>query len=320
MPRWLLPVLFVILGAACASPALRGPAPAAARTRPGDAPPDRTGAATPTPPPPRSDEATPPPASAPEVEASPPAVPGAPVPPPPGDRLLWVNPSRCLPACAYNPTRRLIRVNDRGALDPRGRHRLEPAAHTALAQLMAAAVAAGHRLRVQSCFRSYEEQARLFAATKEIGRAARPGHSEHQMGTAVDLRLPTTAAINWLAAQAPGFGFVVSYPAGKQRVTGYRPEPWHVRHVGRAVAAEVAASGASLEELFRARPDLGQSGTCADCPRRGASLAACRGVTAAGRCDGDVLIWCYDGALAAVDCTTASQRCGATDGGEYNCL
>ena len=235
-----------------------------------------------------------------------------------GERLAWVNPARCLPSCAYNPVARLVRINDRGLPDRRGRHRVDAATRPALTELMAAAAAAGHRLKVQSCFRSYQDQARLFAATKEIGRAARPGHSEHQLGTAVDLRLPTTAAIEWLAATAPNFGFVLSYPPGRQRVTGYRPEPWHIRFVGPAVAKEVQAQSVSLEELFRARPDLGQSGTCADCPRR-TSIAPCKGVTPAGRCDGDVLVWCYDGALAAVDCSTSGEHCTVTEGGEYNC-
>jgi LAS superfamily LD-carboxypeptidase LdcB len=234
------------------------------------------------------------------------------------ERLAWVNPARCLPSCAYNPVARLIRVNDRGLPDRRGRHRVDAAARPALTELMAAAAAAGHRLKVQSGFRSYQDQARVFAATKEIGRAARPGHSEHQLGTAVDLRLPTTAAIEWLAANVPNFGFVLSYPPGHQRVTGYRPEPWHIRFVGPALAKEVQAQSVSLEELFRARPELGQSGTCADCPRR-TSIAPCKGVSPAGRCDGDVLVWCYDGAVAAVDCASSNEHCAGTDGGEYNC-
>jgi hypothetical protein len=165
-------------------------------------------------------------------------------------------------------------------------------------------------MRISSAFRSYRDQARLFRAVtiKERGRAARPGHSEHQLGTAIDLRLPTTKAIEWLAEHAAQHGFALSYPPGKQRLTGYRPEPWHVRFVGPEVAAELHHQGWTLEEMFRARPDLGESGSCGDCP--GAiSRARCGAVDAVGNCRGTVLTWCYDGALAAVDCAVSHQTC-----------
>ena len=104
-------------------------------------------------------------------------------------------------------------------------------------------------MRINSAFRSYREQARVFRTMKERGRAARPGHSEHQLGTAIDLKLPTTAAIDWLGEHAFEYGFALSYPPGKQRLTGYRPEPWHMRFVGddarrRAAPARLDAGGA----------------------------------------------------------------------------
>jgi LAS superfamily LD-carboxypeptidase LdcB len=235
------------------------------------------------------------------------------------ERLPWVNPARCLPSCAFNPAPTLVRTNDRAELDRRGRHRVDGAAQLALRDLIIAAKGAGHRLRIQSAFRSYNDQARVFATTREIGRAARPGHSEHQLGTAVDLRLPTTAAIDWLAENAPEFGFVRSYPPGKQRVTGYRPEPWHLRFVGRELAAEVHKQNWSLEELFRARPELGESGDCGDCRRR-SSAAPCGKVTPAGRCEGTVVKWCYDGAIATVDCALSQQVCGQVENSPADCL
>ncbi len=186
-----------------------------------------------------------------------------------------------------------------------------------LADLLAAAAAAGHRLRINSAHRGYREQARLFATTREPGRAARPGHSEHQLGTTVDLRLPSQAAIDWLQTSAPSFGFVQSYPGGKQRITGYRPEPWHYRYVGPQVAK--IAAGRSLEELFRAGLVVGESGACSACPQA-ASRTTCGSVSEAGLCRGDVLTWCYDGALAAVDCTSSKQRCGLTTAGAPDCL
>jgi zinc D-Ala-D-Ala carboxypeptidase len=280
--------------------------------------------------------AVPPRVATPERRATPAATPGPPAPAPvaspgppagatvaaaePPVRLAWVNPARCLTSCASDPPGGLVRVGDGGERDARGRHRVARAAQPGLSELIDAARAAGHLVKISSAFRSYRDQARMFEATTEAGRAARPGHSEHQLGTAVDLRLPTSAAIAWLADHAPAFGFALSYPEGRQRLTGYRPEPWHVRFVGRELAEAIARNGATVEETLRARPELGEWGDCQDCPLP-ASRARCGAVTTAGFCQGSLLTWCYDGALATVDCAASRQRCGPSpDSGEPDCL
>ncbi len=205
-------------------------------------------------------------------------------------------------------------------MDPAGSQLVDRTIQAPLRKLVAAAHAAGHKVRIESAFRSYADQARLFRQIKQVGRAARPGHSEHQLGTAIDFRMPTTAAIEWLAEHASEHGFVLSYPDGKHRITGYRPEPWHVRFVGVPLASEMRSSGLTLEELFRARPTLGDSGNCGDCPQA-MSRVACGDIDAAGRCDGTVLQWCYDDALASVDCAAFKQRCGRARGSNvYDCL
>lgn len=255
-----------------------------------------------------------------EQPVPPPVV--APVPPPPAapqPRLPWVNPARCLPVCAMDPSASLVQVNERGELAPGGRHRVAAEVQQELQALIAAARASGHNISVSSAFRSYEAQARLFEQIKEAGRAARPGHSEHQLGTTIDLRLPTGAAIEWLAAHAADFSFALSYPPGKQRTTGYRPEPWHIRFVGPELAKELHGSGLILEELFRKRPTLAESGSCADCPLP-ASRTECGAQTSAGSCAGTVLSWCYDGSLATVDCAVSGQSCGQSPGGDFDCL
>ena len=226
-----------------------------------------------------------------------------------GPPLAWVNPARCHPACAFDPTPALVRVNVRGALDPKGRFLVAAEVQEPLQALIAAAWSAGHKVRLSSAYRSYEEQARVFAATPEVGRAARPGHSEHQLGTAVDLRLPFAAAADWLRENAPGYGFVLSYPEGRQRITGYQPEPWHFRFVGVEVAELGHERGWSLEEVFRAYPELGESGGCGDCPSPD-SRAPCGEVTESGVCAGTVLTWCYGGTLTSVDCAATQQTCG----------
>ena len=85
--------------------------------------------------------------------------------------------------------------------------------------------------------------------------SARAGHSEHQLGTAIDVTSEggappweyadwaTTPAGAWMAANAWRYGFVMSYPRGAYDVTCYDYEPWHYRYVGRDLAAEITASG-----------------------------------------------------------------------------
>lgn len=135
-----------------------------------------------------------------------------------------------------------------------------------------AARAAGAAFAIQSAFRDYATQADIFQAwVATIGEAgalsesARPGHSEHQLGTALDLRsaesqtpaweyadwgeTPTGA---WLRENSWQYGFVLSYPAGQSAVTCYDYEPWHVRYVGREVAGQIHDSGVTpREHLWR---------------------------------------------------------------------
>ena len=136
----------------------------------------------------------------------------------------------------------------------------------AIADLRAMASAArdaGTALAVQSAFRSYQYQVTTFdgwvASSNEAHArtvSARPGHSEHQLGTAIDFRsaadatppwqladFAATPAGAWLRAHAWEFGFVLSYPKGESAETCYAYEPWHYRYVGRDVAAAIHASG-----------------------------------------------------------------------------
>jgi zinc D-Ala-D-Ala carboxypeptidase len=120
-----------------------------------------------------------------------------------------------------------------------------------IADLRAMAVAArkaGVKLLVDSGYRSYADQVVLYryyvaklGVTKARLRVARPGHSEHQLGTAIDLESEPGAYL-WARANSWKFGWVVSYPYNRTSVSCYRSEPWHLRYVGRPVAASVHAS------------------------------------------------------------------------------
>jgi len=133
-----------------------------------------------------------------------------------------------------------------------------------LKALAKAARKAGVRLAVKSAYRSEARQRATFAGwvrTSGVAEArrfsARAGHSEHQLGTAIDFMAagggsPWTPAFarsrhpRWLAANAWRFGWILSYPAGAQAETCYGGEAWHYRYVGRDVTAEVHVSGMTL--------------------------------------------------------------------------
>lgn len=150
-----------------------------------------------------------------------------------------------------------------------GGQMLRREAADALEQWLAAADEAGFDIKVLSAYRSYEEQVATFQYwTEKLGEAeaerssARPGHSEHQLGTTVDL---TTAAVGWdlveqfadtpegrwLAETAADYGFVMSYPKDAEAITGYEYEPWHFRFVGRRHALAVQREGLTLIEHLR---------------------------------------------------------------------
>ena len=119
-----------------------------------------------------------------------------------------------------------------------------------------AARKAGRAIAVRSAYRSYTSQKSVFAGWKArsgykqaLKYSARPGHSEHQLGTTIDFRSASSQAAPWdyndWATSKPGawmkanawkYGFVMSYPKGKLSKTCYGYEPWHYRYVGRALA------------------------------------------------------------------------------------
>jgi putative cell wall-binding protein len=130
-----------------------------------------------------------------------------------------------------------------------------------------AARAAGRPIQVQSAFRSYATQQTTFQHWVNVGgyeqalrTSARPGHSEHQLGTTFDFtslggRPPwdyadwaATPAGGWMAANAWKYGFVLSYPRNSFAKVCYEYEPWHFRYLGKPLAAEVRASGLTLRE------------------------------------------------------------------------
>jgi zinc D-Ala-D-Ala carboxypeptidase len=141
-----------------------------------------------------------------------------------------------------------------------------------LAAMVAAAEADGARLAVQSSYRSYNSQVLTFNGwVHQVGLdaalrvSARPGHSEHQLGTAIDFRsvsgpspwgIPDWAVTTegaWLSANAWRFGWILSYPRGTSAVSCYNYEPWHFRYVGREIATAIHESGTTERQWLWAQ-------------------------------------------------------------------
>jgi hypothetical protein len=200
------------------------------------------------------------------------------------------------------------------ATDPLGQvasgpFHFDAAAQPALQAYLSDAARAGFNVTISDAFRTYDTQWMVWERKlTEPGIGARPGHSEHELGLAVDLSFADDAQ-DWLWAHAADHGFVLSYPDGAERVTGFRFEPWHFRFVGVDVARDVAQRpGSTLEELFASKPGLGESGDCSDCTRP-ESNSSCDGLTEQGTCTGTLMQWCFKGAADAIDCALIGRSC-----------
>lgn len=137
-----------------------------------------------------------------------------------------------------------------------------PEAMSAFNTLKADGARNGLSYWITSGYRSYSYQNQLYQAyaardgyAKADTYSARPGYSEHQTGLAMDINVAgdnfgLTPESKWLAANCWRYGFIIRYPQGKQDITGYKYEPWHVRYLGKELAKEVYDSGLTLEEFL----------------------------------------------------------------------
>lgn len=111
----------------------------------------------------------------------------------------------------------------------------------------------GIEIDIDDAYRSLEAQENLFLSfMKKYGIdeaekiVAMPGTSEHHTGQAIDLVLKKDE--KWLVENEDlykceeefkkihkdlkYFGFILRYPKGKENITGYPYEPWHIRYIG----------------------------------------------------------------------------------------
>ncbi len=154
-----------------------------------------------------------------------------------------------------NKTYSIPSTYDPGALDPTCTEWFNKLAQGAAKE--------GLNIYISSGYRSYNDQNTIYNGyCQGYGQAtadtfsARPGHSEHQTGLAIDVNIiddsfaGTPEAI-WIENHCWEYGFILRYPKGKQDITGYKYEPWHIRYVGSEISKKIHdAGGITLEEYY----------------------------------------------------------------------
>lgn len=129
----------------------------------------------------------------------------------------------------------------------------------------------GYAIIGVSGYRSYDRQKVIYDTSLSIkGKIhtekyiAKAGTSEHQTGLAIDItteevgyelteKFVETKEYRWLIENCANYGFIIRYPKGKEQITGYEFEPWHLRYVGRTVAEEIMKNHLTLEEFWQVR-------------------------------------------------------------------
>ena len=123
----------------------------------------------------------------------------------------------------------------------------------------------GYNIRAISTYRSYEYQDGLYkkyvkidGTAKADTYSARPGHSEHQTGLAVDVdnikmgytNFALTNEFSWMKENCYKYGFILRYTTENEFITGYKNEPWHYRYVGVEIATKMKEENISSYEEY----------------------------------------------------------------------
>lgn len=135
-------------------------------------------------------------------------------------------------------------------------------AQSALEKLQSAAKLDGYSMPLVSGYRSYNTQKSIYNSyVQRWGKeytdtvSAQPGHSEHQTGLAFDVgelnsNYGNTKEGIWLKENCHKYGFIIRYLKGKEDITGYSYEPWHIRYVGVEIATKIMSQNITLEEYL----------------------------------------------------------------------
>ncbi len=179
----------------------------------------------------------------------------------PNDFTVLVNKTRRLPK-DYVP-------NDLEKIDPKYANEdkyLRKVAKEAFEKLSEHAKKEGYQIIAVSAYRDFDYQKELFHSyveAKGIQYAslccAEAGHSEHQTGLALDVMgsnmdyddFESSIEFPWMQKNAYRYGFILRYPKGKEKITGFKYEPWHYRYVGEKIAKEIYEQNLTLEEYLK---------------------------------------------------------------------
>lgn len=156
----------------------------------------------------------------------------------------------------------LVNMNRNYTVNDGKQYLLAGVAYEKYVEMADAARKEGLSMRVISAYRTenyqrnlYNNKLRTTGKTNADNYSARPGHSEHQTGLAVDISstktsFEYTAEFKWLQKHAHEYGFILRYPKGKEWITGYSYEPWHYRFVGADAAKIIYEEGITYEEFY----------------------------------------------------------------------
>lgn len=187
------------------------------------------------------------------------------------DLLVLVNKQYQLPS-TYAPSD-LVSINNSGIRTTKSGLYVRSIVIGDLTEMVQAASSVGIDIAALSAYRTYATQQSTYNywvaynggntdAADQV--SARAGHSQHQLGTAIDFttneigdqlgsQFGGTAAANWLASNAWKYGFVLAFPAGWESTTGFSYEAWHFRYIGKGNASEWHKSGQILELWLRGK-------------------------------------------------------------------
>ena len=140
---------------------------------------------------------------------------------------------------------------------------LEEETVNAYEQMCLDSINEGLNISITSAYRSYDEQKELYNTyLKLYGKSyvdkyvALPGHSEHQTGLAIDLEslecdiFGNSKEYLWIRENAHNYGFIIRYQKGKEKITGYGAEEWHIRYVGKNAAEYIYKNNITFEEYY----------------------------------------------------------------------
>ena len=144
-----------------------------------------------------------------------------------------------------------------------GNFYLEEETASAYEQMCLDSINEGLSISIASAYRSYDEQKELYNTYLELyGKSyvdkyvAVAGHSEHQTGLAIDLKslecdiFENSKEYLWVKGKAHNYGFIIRYQEGKEKITGYSAEKWHIRYVGKKVATYIYKNNITFEEYY----------------------------------------------------------------------